>query len=100
MRFEFANKKIQELYTEEKGAKKFPPAVIDRFFEVMQIIEAAVDEQDLRQLKGLRYEKLKGQRGKDGERSIRLNRQFGLIVTVETDGEGRLLLIINIEDYH
>lgn len=100
MRFEFANKKIQELYTEEKGAKKYPPAVVNRFFEVVANIEAAKDEQDLRNIKGLRYEKLKGQRGKAGERSIRLNKQFRLIVRIEKDDDGRLLIIIDIEDYH
>lgn len=100
MRFEFANKKIQELYTKEKGAKKFPSAVVDRFFEVVAAIEAADSEQDLRNLKSLRYKKLQGQRGNDGERSIRLNRQFRLIVTVKADDDGRLLIIINIEDYH
>jgi toxin HigB-1 len=50
--------------------------------------------------KSLRYEKLQGSRGKDRERSLRLNDQWRLIVTEEADEEGRYLLIHKIEDYH
>jgi len=62
LRFRFKSKKIEALYTEEKGAHKYPPAVVDAFFEVIDVIRAAVDEQDLYALKGLRYEKLKGKK--------------------------------------
>ena len=52
MRFEFNKKKIKLLYTEEKDAHKYP-GVVDDFFEVMAIIEAAESEQDLYANKGL-----------------------------------------------
>ncbi|UCJ10859.1 MAG: type II toxin-antitoxin system RelE/ParE family toxin [Phormidium sp. PBR-2020] len=48
-------------------------------------------------LKGFQFEKLKG---RPGERSLRLNKQWRLIVAVERDEEGGYLLIIDIEDYH
>lgn len=64
----------------------------------MAAIAAAVDERDLRALKGFRYEKLKGER--KGEHSIRLNDQFRLIVQQETDEGGKYLLVIDIDDYH
>ena len=98
MRFCFKNKKLEALYTEEKGAHKYPPGVVDAFLEVMSVISAAVDERDLYELKGLRFEKLKGDR--KGQHSIRLNDQFRLIVEREKDNQGRYLLIIDIEDYH
>ena len=98
MRFWFKNKKLKALYTEEKGAHKYPPGVVDAFLDVMSIIAAAMDERDLYKLKGLRYEKLKGDR--KGQHSIRLNDQFRLIVEREKDHQGRYLLIIDIEDYH
>ena len=66
MRFRFGNKKIEALYYEEKGARRYPPEVVDGFFEVVAIIRAAKDERDLHALKSLRYEKLKGERA--GER--------------------------------
>lgn len=74
--------------------------MVDDFFEVMAIIDAAVDERDLYAQKGLRFEKLKGKRGNQGQRSLRLNDQWRLIVTVDEDNEGNYLTIIDIEDYH
>lgn len=98
MRFFFADKKLEKLYTEEKGAHKYPSGVVDAFFEVMAVIANASDERDLYALKSLRYEKLGGKRSH--QRSIRLNRQFRLIVEREKDQEGRFFWIVSIEDYH
>lgn len=100
MRYCFKNKKIEALFTEEKDARKYPKAVVDAFFDVMLIIIAAEDERDLRAMKSLHFEKLKGERGNKGERSIRLNDQWRLIVNLRKDEEGKLILIIDLEDYH
>lgn len=99
MRFRFKDKKLEALYTEEKNAHKYPN-VVDDFFEVMAIIGAALSERDLYANKGLRFEKLVGQRGKQGQRSLRLNKQWRLIVTLEEDKEDFYLQILSIEDYH
>lgn len=98
MRFYFADKKLQELYTEEKDAHKYPPGVVKSFFEVLAIIDAAKDENDLYKLKGLHYEKLRGKRKR--QRSIRLNKQFRLILEREQDENGKFFWILSIEDYH
>jgi proteic killer suppression protein len=99
VRFRFKDKKLEALYTEEKNAHKYPN-VVDDFFEVMAIIAAALSERDLYANKGLRFEKLVGQRGKQGQRSLRLNKQWRLIVTLEEDAESFYLQILGIEDYH
>jgi toxin HigB-1 len=99
VKFKFKKKKIELLYTEEKDAHKYP-GVVDDFFEVMTIIAAAESERDLYANKGLRYEKLSGKRGKKNQRSLRLNKQWRLIVIPEQDEEGKYILIIDIEDYH
>ncbi|MFN7285020.1 MAG: type II toxin-antitoxin system RelE/ParE family toxin [Dolichospermum sp.] len=99
VRFYFQTKKLEALYTEEKNAHKYP-GVVDDFFEVMAIIDAAVDERDLYAQKGLRFEKLQGKRGKEGQRSLRLNAQWRLIVTLAEDEQGNYLTIIDIKDYH
>ena len=99
VRFYFQTKKLEALYTEEKNAHKYP-GVVDDFFEVMAIIDAAVDERDLYAQKGLRFEKLQGKRGQEGQRSLRLNAQWRLIVTLAEDEQGNYLTIIDIEDYH
>ena len=98
MRFTFKTRALEQLYTTGKGERKYPSAVVDAFFDVMTSIAAAVDERDLYALKSLHYEKLKGSRAH--QHSLRLNRQFRLIVEREQDAEGRFLLLIDIEDYH
>jgi proteic killer suppression protein len=100
VRFIFASKKLQQLYTEEAGAARYPAEVVDAFFDKMAVIQAAPDESTLRAIKSLHFEKLLGERGLRGERSIRLNRQYRLILRLETDEQGKLICIINIEDYH
>jgi proteic killer suppression protein len=99
LRFHFKKKKIEALYTEEKNAHRYP-GVVDDFFEVMTIIDAAVDEREFYAQKGLRYEKLLGKRGKQGQRSLRLNDQWRLIVVLNQDEQGQYLTIIDIDDYH
>lgn len=98
MRSQFKNKKLEALYTEERDAHKYPPGVVSAFFEVMAVIDSALDERDLYALKGLRYEKLAGERRE--QHSLRLNKQFRLIVERAQDDDGLYLLIVNIEDYH
>ena len=100
MRFIFASKKLQALYTDMAGAAKYPPAVVEAFFDKMAVIQAAAHENDLRAMKSLHFEKLKGERGNRGEYSIRLNRQFRLILTFKADDQGKLSCILDIEDYH
>jgi proteic killer suppression protein len=68
------------------------------FFEVMAIIANAKDENDIRVFKHLHFEKLSGKRS--GQYSLRLDRQFRLIIQIEKNEHGKLLLVIEIVDYH
>ena len=98
MRFVFKNRAMEELYTERKDAHTYPPEVVNGFFRVMAIIRSARDERDLHALRSLNYEALKGRR--QHQNSLRLNQQWRLIVERHEDEVGRLLWVINIEDYH
>ena len=98
MEFEFANRKIERLYTEERGARKYPPRVVDAFFEVIRVIESAEDERDLRRKKHLHFEKLKG--GRQHQRSLALRGPFRLVVQLREAENGTYLLIEEIVDYH
>ena len=100
MRFHFKSKKLEQLYTEQKHTKKYSADVITQFFKVMSLIQAIPHEQDLYNFKGLRFEKLKGERGKQTQHSIRLNKQWRLILTIEKDSDGKFILLIDIVDYH
>ncbi len=98
MHFQFKKKRLEELYYGSKEAHRYPAEVVDAFFHVMGVIEAAVDIREFYQLKSLHFEKLKGSR-KD-EHSMRLNKQYRLTMQIEKDEEGTTLLILDIEDYH
>lgn len=98
MRFEFKTRNLLLLYTEEKDAHRYPPGVVNGFFEVMAIIESAKNESDIRAFKSLHFEKLRGNRM--GQHSLQLDKQFRLIVQIKEDERGKLLWIIEIIDYH
>jgi len=98
LRFRFGTKKLYDLYTQGKGARKYPPEAVEAFFEVMAVIAAARDERDLYALSGLHYEKLSGAR--TAEKSLRLTRQWRLVVAAAADSKGPYLLVKDIEDYH
>lgn len=63
----------------------------------MQFIRAARDESDLRRWKSLHFERLKGKRS---HRSIRLKGQWRLILELETDADGKQIVVIEVVDYH
>ena len=98
MRFEFRDKDLLLLYTDEKNAHRYPSGIVEAFFEVMAIIENATSEADIRAFKSLHFEKLTGNR--EGQVSLRLNKQYRLIVQIEKDEQGKFLWIIEINDYH
>ena len=98
MRVVFLDKKLEALYTREKGAHRVDPAGLEAFFEVVAAVQAAKDPQDLRALKSLHYEKLKGDR--KGDRSLRLHKGWRLIVREKRDGQGIYIEIVEIDDYH
>lgn len=98
MRFIFRSRELESLYTERKDAHRYPIEVVNGFFRVMGIIRNAKDERDLRALRSLNYEALKGNRSH--QNSIRLNQQWRLLLERHEDADGRLLWIIGIEDYH
>ena len=64
MRFRFRSTKLQQLYETEAEARRYPPEVVDGFFEAMSFIKAAADERDLYALKGFHFDKFKRKPGK------------------------------------
>jgi proteic killer suppression protein len=62
------------------------------------MIRAAPDERTLRNLKSLHYEKLLGDR--KGQRSIRINQQWRLVFTINTECTPNKITVLAVEDYH
>lgn len=99
MRLQFDDDELRRLY-EEPGfvIKRFGSDVTKAFRKKVGFLAAAESELDLRNYRALHYEKLRGDRV--GQHSIRLNQQWRLILRVEADEEGRLLIVVEIIDYH
>lgn len=99
MRVEFEDPDLQRLYTDQKfRIPHFGPDLTKAFRKRMAVLVAAQDERDLYALKSLHFEKLSGERL--AQRSIRLNDQWRLIFRLEEDQDGRLVIVIEITDYH
>jgi proteic killer suppression protein len=95
---EYHDEVLRRLAEESAFAPKgWDRRVVISYRKKLQIIYAAKDERDLYAMRGLRLERLTGDR--QGDSSIRLNDQFRLILTFRTDGD-RVAVILEIVDYH
>jgi proteic killer suppression protein len=98
LRVEYHDKVLRRLAEEREYAPNgWDPTVIRSYRRKVQLIAAAVDERDLYEMRGLRMEKLKGDRL--GQTSMRLNDQFRLILKFKTEGE-RVAVLLEVVDYH
>lgn len=97
MEVEFEDSDLDQLETDPQFTAGFAPAIVKGFRKAMQHIRAAVDERDLYASKGFHFEKLKG---RALERSMRLNKQYRLILEIDDGKEVRRAVIKWIEDYH
>ena len=73
-------------------------ALLKAFRKRVQFIRAALDERVFYAMKSLHYEKLQGDRA--GQRSMRLNDQWRLILRIEEDQAGKQVVVVSIVDYH
>lgn len=96
MRFLFSDRKLQELYRKRKGATRYPPQVVDRFFRVVETIRSADDSRVFYELKSLHFEKLKGAQEEPPLRSMRLNIQYRLEEKLQDDEEGEFIEVLRI----
>src|SRR2546421_6552123 len=94
----FADLTLALIETEEAGRTRLPVAVIKSARRKLTVIRAALDDRSLRNWKSLHYEKLKGSR--EGMRSIRLNDQYRMVLTLDETVTPITATIIAIEEYH
>ncbi|MCC8628050.1 MULTISPECIES: type II toxin-antitoxin system RelE/ParE family toxin [Xanthomonas] len=98
MEVRFEDSSLERLEADPRFTAGLDAALVKAFRKKLQFIRAAVDERSFYAMKSLHYEKLKGDR--DGQRSMRLNDQWRLILRIEEDDAGRVILIVSIADYH
>jgi toxin HigB-1 len=93
----FLDKSLALVETDRAADTKLPISVINSFRDKLTVLRAAPDERTLRNWKSLHYEKLKG---KEGERSIRLNKQWRVVFLIETECKPNKIKVLRVEDYH
>jgi proteic killer suppression protein len=98
MKIEFADDDLARICTDQAFRLGLPVGVIKMArFRLIQL-EAARDERDLRNLKGLHYKKGKGER--DGTRSVRINAQYRIVFILSEDEHPPIIRVIKIGDTH
>jgi proteic killer suppression protein len=98
MDVEFADKTLALIETDDAAKTKLPVSLINSFRDKFVEIRAAPDERVFRNWKSLHYEKLEGY--KDNRRSIRLNKQWRVIFTIDTECSPNKIRVLAVEDYH
>lgn len=98
MDVEFDDSDLDRLETDGGFTDGYPNEVVTAYRRRMQAIRAAINERDLYAVRGNRFEKLKGNRSH--QHSIRLNRQWRLIVEIRKSNSSNILVVVGIEDYH
>ena len=98
MEVEFADESLDRLEIDLQFTAGFDGGTIKGFRKTMQIIRAAPDERDFYAMKGLHFEKLEGKRSH--QRSMRLTKQWRLILELTGEAPNKIVRVIGIEDYH
>lgn len=98
MEVQYTDESLRTLEVALASDGGFPPEAVRGFRKVMQVVRAAVDERDLYAMKSLHFEKLKGNRAH--QHSLRLNKQWRLIVEIISAKPKNIIAVVSIEDYH
>jgi len=81
MEVEFRDSKLALIETDRAAETKLPLSVITSARRKLVMIRAAPDERTMRNWKSLHYEQMSGNR--QGERSIRLNDQWRMMLDID-----------------
>ena len=95
MDVEFRDKNLALVQTDRAAETCLPISVINSFRRKLVVIRAAPDERTLRNWKSLHYERMDGE-----ERSIRLNDQFRLIFTLNTECKPNKMTILRVWNHN
>ena len=88
-------KRLEEDLSYDAG---FDRAIVRAYRMRLQLIRASQDERAFYNMKSLHFEKLKG--NLDGFYSMRLNKQWRLLLKLRKENSGNLVIVISISDYH
>jgi proteic killer suppression protein len=97
MDLEYADKHLEQLAT-DKGYGNPKDPITKQFRKLIQLIQDAPDERDFYAMRSLHFERLKGDR--QHQYSMRLNKQWRLILEFRGSAPSKRVVIVAIEDYH
>lgn len=98
MKVRFEDTDLSLIETNLAHKSKLPPEVVLSARRKIKFIRQAKDERDLRGWKSLHFEKLNN--NSDGQYSIRLNKQWRMILDIDNSSEPIEINIKAIKDYH
>lgn len=97
MEVEFANESLKEM-DEKPDCNGGCSAELARSFrKVIRFIRSATDERDFRSMRSLHFGKLKRSYK---QYSMRLDKQWRLIVEIKENEPKNIIVVISIADYH
>jgi toxin HigB-1 len=91
MDIEFHDKKLALVETDDAPKTRLPISVIESMRDKLRFMRSAPDERSIRNWRSLHYEKMEGE-----ERSIRLNKQFRLIFTIDTTSNPNKITVLRV----
>jgi proteic killer suppression protein len=94
----FENDSLKKLEEDVTYDADFERAVVKSYRMRIQFIRSAQDERDFYSMKSLHYEKLIGDL--QGYYSMRLNKQWRLLLKIRKENSENLVLVVSIRDYH
>lgn len=98
MNIRFTDRELERLATDLTFNAGLPPGAVTGYRKAVVWIQAARDERDLRRMRSLRFEKLRGDRSH--QYSMRLNDQYRLIAELDKTGGRSVVVLIEVVDYH
>jgi proteic killer suppression protein len=97
MEVEFADQTLKQIDEEPDFRGSYAAELVRAFRKVIRFVRSASDERDFRAMRSLNFEKLKGT---DEQYSMRLNKQWRLIVEIKPSDPKNIIVVICIADYH
>jgi toxin HigB-1 len=95
----FADKKLELIEDEDRAHElRLPPEVINSCRDKLHKLRQAPDMRTVMNWRGLRYERLKGDR--DGQESVRINDQWRIVFVSDTKQIPTRITVLEVEDYH
>jgi proteic killer suppression protein len=98
MELEFEDSELEDLAFNERYAGKFSPALVKMVRRCLNYLIQAPDRRAIYSYPGYHTEKLKGKL--QGLYSLRLNKQYRLIIKFVSEGKAEIIRVLRIEDYH